>query len=703
MDMIPSRKKALLIILAAMLAVTTACGTSGHTADENTEAASSSSNANYANYEQGTDPEAGDGKESVSDEQEAVSENEQKTGTAASGTAAGTGQSDSAAAPVPMSEATGIGQHATVTSGKYEGMTADQIAASLTLEQKADQMVQPAIYNTSNTMMGTHDYGSILSTWDGTFVKETPEDWYDRICKIQSNAVASSAAIPFVYGQDSVHGVNYSLNTVIFPHNINIGMAGDADLAYQMGTAVAEEILPTGMLWNFSPCVASAQDPRWGRTYESYSSDPEIVQELAAAYTRGLTEHGVIACPKHFFGDGNTLMGTGESLNGRTLLDRGDAQLSDEEIEALLAVYQAQIDSGAQSLMVSHSALNGIKMHENQHYLIDVLRGQMGFKGVVLSDWESIHNIKSTDNFEEQVVTAVNAGIDMLMEPDQFESCAKIICNGVRKGDISEERVNEAVTRIIQMKMDAGLFEDPYLEDPLAGINADPAKQCGSEAHKELAAELVRDSMVLLKNEDSVLPLQPGTKVYVTGPAANDVGVQCGGWTRCWQGMTDTIYGGRLIEDGTTLLDGLQGASANGEISVITDSEQAGQADVVILCLGEIPYAEWYGDTEDLSITGPMGLNGNQAAIREAASLDKPVITLLFTGRNTIIEEYAEGWNAIVMCGLPGSEGAAAADVLTGKHDFTGHLSMPWFKDEADIESGQALYPVGYGLHYAHP
>lgn len=253
------------------------------------------------------------------------------------------------------------------------------------------------------------------------------------------------------------------------------------------------------------------------------------------------------------------------------------------------------------------------------------------------------------------------------------------------------------------MKMDAGLFEDPYMEERLAGISEDPSKQPGSEAHKELAAELVRDSMVLLKNEDSVLPLQPGTKVYVTGPAANDVGVQCGGWTRCWQGMTDTIYGGRLIEDGTTLLDGLQGASANGEISVITDSEQATQADVVILCLGEIPYAEWYGDTENLSITGPMGLNGNLSAIREAASLDKPVITLLFTGRNTIIEEYAEDWNAIVMCGLPGSEGAAAADVLIGKHDFTGHLSMPWFKDETDIESGQALYPVGYGLHYAQP
>lgn len=673
MDMFVKRKRALLIILSAMLVFSSACGAGGSTAKENTETPDA-----FANTDAGND-----------------------TAVSADGKTAGTEKTAFSPEGVSASAASGIGSHATVLSGKYKGMTADQITASLTLEQKADQMVQPAVYKTSETVMRSHDYGSLLSTLDGSFVNEAPEDWYKKICSIQNNALASDVAVPFVYGQDSVHGVNYSLDTVIFPHNINIGMAGNKDLTYQIGRAVAEEILATGMLWNFSPCVASARDPRWGRTYESYSSDPAIVKELASAYTRGQVEGGAIVCPKHFFGDGNTLMGTGENLDGRTLLDRGDARLTDAEIEALLAVYQAQIDSGAQSLMVSHSALNGVKMHENRHYLIDVLRGQMGFKGVVLSDWESIHNITSTSDFNEQVITAVNAGIDMMMEPNQFEASADIICNGVRNGKISEERVNEAVTRIIQMKMDAGLFEDPYMEERLAGISADPAKQPGSDAHKELAAELVRDSMVLLKNENSVLPLQSGTRVYVTGPATNDVGVQCGGWTRCWQGMTDASYGGRLIQDGSTLLDGLQNAASGGEISVITDPGQAAEADVVILCLGEIPYAEWYGDTEDLSITGPCGLDGNLQAIREAASLNKPVVTLLVTGRNTVIEDYAENWDAIVMCGLPGSEGAAAADVLTGKHDFTGRLAMPWYKDEADIESGQALYPVGYGLQYA--
>ena len=721
MDMFVKRKRALLIILSAMLAFSSACGAGGRAAKENAETTDASANTDggqdketavTADAEQKMEStvtaDAGQNKGAATaadagQESDASADAGYDTANPAAGKTAGTEKTAFSPEGVSASAASGIGSHTTVLSGKYKGMTADQITASLTLEQKADQMVQPAVYNISGTLMRSHDYGSLLSTWNGSFINETPEVWYKNICSIQKNALASDAAVPFIYGQDSVHGVNYSLDTVIFPHNINIGMAGDTDLTYQMGHAVAEEILATGMLWNFSPCVASARDPRWGRTYESYSSDPAIVKELASAYTRGMVEGGAIACPKHFFGDGNTLMGTGEYMDGRALLDRGDAQLSDAEIEALLAVYRSQIDSGAQSLMVSHSALNGVKMHENRHYLIDVLRGQMGFEGVVLSDWESIHNITSTSDFNEQVITAVNAGIDMLMEPNQYDASAGIICDGVRNGKISEERVNEAVTRIIQMKMDAGLFEDPYMEERLAGINADPAKQPGSDAHKELAAELVRDSMVLLKNDNSVLPLKPGTKVYVTGPAANDVGVQCGGWTRCWQGMTDAEYGSRLIKDGTTLSDGLQDAASGGEISVITDPGQASEADVVILCLGEIPYSEWYGDTEDLSVTGPCGLSGNLSAIREAASLGKPVVTLLVTGRNTIIEEYAEGWDAVVMCGLPGSEGAAAADVLTGKHDFTGRLAMPWYKDEADIESGQALYPVGYGLQYSQP
>ncbi len=679
MDMFVKRKRALLIILSAMLAFSSACGAGGSAAKENAETTDASANTDggqdketavTADAEQKMEStetaDGGQGKGAATtadagQESDASADAGNDTANPAAGKTAGTEKTAFSPEEVSASAASGIGSHTTVLSGKYKGMTADQITASLTLEQKADQMVQPAVYNISGTLMRSHDYGSLLSTWNGSFINETPEVWYKNICSIQKNALASDAAVPFIYGQDSVHGVNYSLDTVIFPHNINIGMAGDTDLTYQMGHAVAEEILATGMLWNFSPCVASARDPRWGRTYESYSSDPAIVKELASAYTRGMVEGGAIACPKHFFGDGNTLMGTGEYMDGRALLDRGDAQLSDAEIEALLAVYRSQIDSGAQSLMVSHSALNGVKMHENRHYLIDVLRGQMGFEGVVLSDWESIHNITSTSDFNEQVITAVNAGIDMLMEPNQYDASAGIICDGVRNGKISEERVNEAVTRIIQMKMDAGLFEDPYMEERLAGINADPAKQPGSDAHKELAAELVRDSMVLLKNDNSVLPLQPGTKVYVTGPAANDVGVQCGGWTRCWQGMTDAEYGSRLIKDGTTLLDGLQNAASGGGISVLTDPGQASD------------------------------------------SLGKPVVTLLVTGRNTIIEEYAEGWDAVVMCGLPGSEGAAAADVLTGKHDFTGRLAMPWYKDEADIESGQALYPVGYGLQYSQP
>ena len=312
-----------------MLAFSSACGAGGSAAKENAETTDASANTDggqdketavTADAEQKTEStetaDGGQGKGAATtadagQESDASADAGYDTANPAAGKTAGTEKTAFSPEEVSASAESGIGSHTTVLSGKYIGMTADQITASLTLEQKADQMVQPAVYNISVTLMRSHDYGSLLSTWNGSFINETPEVWYKNICSIQKNALASDAAVPFIYGQDSVHGVNYSLDTIIFPHNINIGMAGDTDLTYQMGHAVAEEILATGMLWNFSPCVASARDPRWGRTYESYSSDPAIVKELASAYTRGMVEGGAIACPKHFFGDGNTLMGTG--------------------------------------------------------------------------------------------------------------------------------------------------------------------------------------------------------------------------------------------------------------------------------------------------------------------------------------------------------------------------------------------------------
>lgn len=578
----------------------------------------------------------------------------------------------------------------------YADMTASEIAASLTLEEKANQMVIPAIYMAQDWTMSTKDYGSILST--NGMVEQTATEWAKIIDGYQESALRSEAAIPFLYGQDSVHGVNYCLDTVIFPHNINIGAANDPDLTYQMGLAVADEMKMTKMIWNYAPCVAVSTDPRWGRTYESYSSEAELVQSLGSSFTQGLLDGGVIACAKHYIGDGSVLYGTGEtSYDGETrLIDRGNAELSEEEVQQQLAIYQNLIDEGVQSIMISHSALNGIKMHENADYINDVLRNDLGFEGVVVSDWDSIHNINGSDDYKEQIIISVNAGIDWLMEPEEYDTCAQYLVEAVQEGRITEERIHEAVTRIIQLKMDAGLFDDPFLEQLETAQS-----ETGSQAYRELACKLAEESQVLIKNDNDILPLKDGATIFVTGPAADDTGVQCGGWTRQWLGMSDVDNGGeKLIENATTILEGLQNISEEYHLTILTDPEKAAEADVTLLCLGEQPYAEWHGDTADLSITGSLAMPENKDAIALAESLDTPTVTLLVTGRNVIIEEEKDKWDGIVMCGLFGSEGQSVANVLTGKAKFTGKLAMPWYASVDDIPDKNAWLDIGYGLTY---
>lgn len=574
----------------------------------------------------------------------------------------------------------------------YAGMTAEEITATLSNEEKAYQMVIPAIYNTHNYDMQEYCYGSILSQYAPT--EHTAQEWGEVVDGYQRYALQADSPIPFIYGQDSVHGVNYCLDTVIFPHNINIGAANDTELTYQMGLTVADEIKLSNMIWNYSPCVAVAEDPRWGRTYESYSSDVELVKTLSSSYTQGLLDGGVVACAKHFLGDGSVSYGTGEQSEGYDrLIDRGNAELSQNEIEEQLAIYKSLIDMGVQSIMVSHSALNGVKMHENTHYLTDVLRGELGFEGVIVSDWNSVQNITSTTDYKQQIITCVNAGIDWLMEPDTYDECAQYLVEAVEEGSISQARMDEAVARIIQLKLDAGLFDDPYL-DNISTVQ----KETGSQEYRELAEQLVEKSQVLIKNEDSILPLKKGMKVFVTGPAANDSGVQCGGWTRAWTGSTDEEWGEEFIPETTTILEGLEEVAKGYDITIVTDEKEADSADVTLLCLGELPYAEWHGDTEDLSITGNLGLEENQKAIELADSLGKPIVTLIVAGRNVIIDEYKDKWSGIVMCGLPGSEGTGVANVLVGKAPFTGKLSMPWYASVNDISSGNVWLEQGFGL-----
>ena len=568
---------------------------------------------------------------------------------------------------------------------QYASMSPEEIVAGMTLEQKTAQMVQPAVYNVSAETMKKNDYGSILSTTDCIDAAK----WRKTVDDLQNAAIRSEAGIPYIYGQDDVHGVNYCRNAVYFPHNIGQGAANDEELAYQVGLITADEAKLCHMLWNFSPCVAQSVDPRWGRTYESYGSDLETITKLSTAYTKGLIDGGLVACTKHFFADGNVVYGTGEKSDIDRLIDRGDSQLSDAEIAELLKVYQAQIDAGVQTIMISHSSLNGVKMHENKEYIMK-LKDEMGFEGFIVSDWDSVGNT-SGSSYKEQIITSVNAGIDMLMETERFEEARDIIIDAVESGDISQERVDDAVTRIIKVKKNAGLFDDPLLEN----IKTEQ-QETGAPEYRAVAEQLVEKSLVLLKNNKEVLPFKEGTKIYITGPASDNGQAQCGGWTMSWNGApTEDIPGV------TTILEAFEEYADDYGIEVITDDKKAADADAVLLCVGEQAYAEWNGDTEDLALCGSLGLDGNADAIKEAKKLGKPTVTCIVAGRNVILDEKDyDGWDSVVMCYLPGSEGKGISDVLCGCADFTGKLPSGWYGSLDQIGTDKCFLGRGYGLSY---
>lgn len=568
----------------------------------------------------------------------------------------------------------------------FAGMTPEEITASLTLEQKAYQMVQGAVYELPVEYMGENDYGSVLSRFD-THPQYTCDEWVSLIDEYQDAALASEAGIPFVYGNDSVHGVNFASDTVIFPQNINIGAADDPELTYEMGKHTAADEIASCMIFNFAPCVAAAQDPRWGRTYESISSDPELVKKLSLEFTKGLVESGTIACPKHFIGEGYTQYGTGEKQKGVVMpLDRGDTKMTDEQLEANLAIYKALIDAGAQTVMISHSSFDGVKMHENKD-LIDKIKNDMGFTGFIISDWDSVHNC-SGETFYDNMVLAVNVGIDMFMEAEAYDEAAELIVQGVNEGRISEERVDDAVCRIIKVKQDAGLFDDPYLKNL-------KKPECSMSA-EETAFRLAYESMVPLK-DDAGLVIPDGSKIFVTGPAADDTGAQCGGWTYTWLASSDADFGDKWVPSAKTYLDGLNEKASSHGWEIITDESRVSECDYVVLCVGEVPYAEWYGDTEDLSITGSCGLDGNKEAIAFAKASGKPVITLITAGRNVIISDYEADWDSVIMCYLPGCEGgSAAAALLSGEQQYSGKLPMPYYSSVDQIGTGKYLHPVGW-------
>jgi beta-glucosidase len=566
--------------------------------------------------------------------------------------------------------------------------------SKMTLAEKAGQMTQVAnTYIKTPSDVATYALGSVLSGGGGgpNGAGGTASQWKAMVDNLQSYALQSRLGIPLLYGVDAVHGNNNISGAVIFPHNIGMGATRDAALVQQEEDVTRQEVLGSGIRWAFAPCVCVARDDRWGRTYESFGEDPSIGNPLTSAAITGfqgtsLSSTSVLATAKHFVADGGTKYGTGSS---GYLIDQGDAQISESELDAIhLPPFQSAVNAGVGSVMVSYSSWNGVKDHGNGYLINTVLKGQLGFKGFVVSDWGGVKQL-SDSTYAAQVAHAVNAGIDMIMVPDDYVGNINAIVSDVNSGLIPLSRVDDAVTRILNAKFALGLFSQPYTDSSYTA-------QVGSAAHRAVARQAVRESLVLLKN-DGVLPLsKTGTyKIVVGGKSVDDLGYQMGGWSISWQGGSGTTTTG-----GTTFWQALQQATAGTNITlqnVGTRTNGHYSGDVGIWVGGETPYAEGKGDSSTLAFG-----TDNSSALSNLCSHVTKCIAILYSGRPVIIKDQVPKANAFVAAWLPGTEGEGIIDDLFGG-GFTGKLPQSWPNAVTDepINSGDGktpLYPLGYGL-----
>ncbi|MBQ7358863.1 MAG: glycoside hydrolase family 3 C-terminal domain-containing protein [Lachnospiraceae bacterium] len=585
----------------------------------------------------------------------------------------------------------------------------EALLAQMTLEEKVAQMVQPEQNGISLSDITKYGVGSVLS--GGGSAPSTgndAEDWQKHINKIKQAALNSRLGIPLIYGVDAVHGHSNIYGATVFPHNIGLGAADDEDLMMRMGAIVAAEVRATGIQWTFAPTLANPQNELWGRTYEGFGEEEELVARLGAAFVKGaqgelgtedfLADRHVVATAKHYIGEGYTVAGT----------NQGDVQMSAEEFDALLhdtllIPYKAAVDAGVQTVMASFNSVNGLKCHENKYLLTDVLKGELGFEGFVVGDYNGAQQVSGA-NYKEQIVNCVNAGVDMLMEPYSWKDVIKHLTKAVEEGLVSQERIDDAVRRILTVKFEAGLFE----EEIGGATELELLSQFGADEHREVAREAVRKSMVLLKNDEvngktAMEALQNSTNILVVGSKADDIGAQCGGWTISWQGSTGNIT------EGTTILKGLQNAAGSRNISYSADGQIDGDEDAILVVVGESPYAETSGDrsTSTLTITNDDKalLKDMEESIKDAKAKGIPVIMMLLSGRPLTIADYVDQFDAIVAAWLPGSEGDGVADVLLGEYDFTGTLTYtwPWYASDIDTKfdeekEANILFKYGTGL-----
>jgi len=567
----------------------------------------------------------------------------------------------------------------------------NDLLGRMSLDEKLGQMTQAERNAVSNAQITQFRLGSVLSGGGSSPSPNNATTWANMYDNFQNAALATPLGIPLIYGVDAVHGHNNVVGATIFPHNIGLGATRNPTLVQQIGRATAEEVSGTGIDWDFSPCLCVARNDRWGRTYESFGETPDLVSSMTTVIN-GLqgaslgTPGSVLATAKHYVGDGGTTGG----------VDQGNTQLTEAQLRAIhLPPFQAAVQRGVGSIMISYSSWNGVKMHGNQYLITTVLKGELGFSGFVISDWNGIDQIDGAGGFTAaEVRTAINAGIDMVMVPDAWQTFISLLRTEVQAGRVTMARVDDANRRILTKKFELGLFERPLADRSFTST-------VGNAAHRALARQAVRESQVVLKNAGNVLPLATAnSRIFVAGKNADNIGHQSGGWTISWQG------GSGAVTPGTSILQGIRNTVAP---STVVTYNQTGAGvnntyNVAIAVVGETPYAEGAGDRP-----GSMSLDtADINTINTLRGAGIPVVVVLVSGRPMDIASQLPNWNALLAAWLPGTEGQGVADVLFGAVQPTGKLPMTWMNSASQqpINTGDGqtpLFPYGFGLAYGPP
>ena len=607
------------------------------------------------------------------------------------------------------------------------------ILQHMTLEQKVAQMVQPDIRYATPQDFKKYRLGSILNgggAFPGQNKHASVSDWVtlaDEYYDASMDTSGGAQAIPVIWGTDAVHGHNNVFGATLFPHNIGLGAAHDPDLVQRIGEATAREVAATGIDWTFAPTVAVVRDARWGRSYEGYSQRPEVVRDYAGRMVLGLQgtpgtpgfldSNHIVATAKHFIGDGGTFQG----------IDRGDNRAAEQDLLKVHGQgYVSAIEAGVQTVMASYNSWQGVKVHGHEYLLTEILKKGLGFDGVVVSDWDGIDEVQGCS--KDRCARAVNAGIDLFMVPELWRTFIENTVSQVRAGDISQARIDDAVARILRLKLRAGLFDKGR---PSSRALANHAAEIGAPAHRAVAREAVQKSLVLLKNERALLPLKARLNVLVAGDGADNMVMQAGGWTLTWQGTENSRadYPGA-----TTIFEGIHAAvaAAGGTATLSTDGSYRKRPDVAIVVFGEDAHSEWHGDIQSLDFRGIDPVDMSRPApesvppvlravgpntdvytplIQRLKQSGVPVVAVFLSGRPRGVSAAIEASSAFVAAWLPGSEGEGLADVLFRapnghiQNDFRGTLTFDWPRTSTPPKGAHPAapapeFPYGFGLTY---